>query len=169
MYSLTQSGTNMQPNGNFVICEATTGRISEITADGDLMWSYLNPVANTNNPDNSLPTLNEDGTYSFISSIPGTYVFDIKIELINGEYILEQLTINVIDLYLDNNNPIANVDITATLINTSVLINTLSNDESGNHNVSIDPRSVIIIEYPNNGGTAFPICFLTAPSPPEKT
>jgi hypothetical protein len=45
MYSISQSGTNMQPNGNFVICEATSGRISEINPSGELLWSYLNPVS----------------------------------------------------------------------------------------------------------------------------
>ena len=45
MFSISQSGANMQPNGNFVVCEATKGRISEISPEGDLLWSYLNPVA----------------------------------------------------------------------------------------------------------------------------
>ncbi len=39
-----QSGTQSQPNGNFIICEALLGRISEITKTGTLLWSYKNPT-----------------------------------------------------------------------------------------------------------------------------
>ena len=39
-----QSGAQSQPNGNFIICEALLGRISEITKSGTLLWSYKNPT-----------------------------------------------------------------------------------------------------------------------------
>ncbi|HLP63017.1 aryl-sulfate sulfotransferase [Flavobacterium sp.] len=39
-----QSGTHSLPNGNFIICEALLGRISEITKSGTLLWSYKNPT-----------------------------------------------------------------------------------------------------------------------------
>lgn len=39
-----QSGAHSLPNGNFIICEALLGRISEITKSGTLLWSYKNPT-----------------------------------------------------------------------------------------------------------------------------
>ena len=38
-----QSGTHGLPNGNFMICETSRGRISEINRSGDLLWSYTSP------------------------------------------------------------------------------------------------------------------------------
>lgn len=38
-----QSGTHGLPNGNFMICETSRGRISEINRNGDLLWSYISP------------------------------------------------------------------------------------------------------------------------------
>ena len=40
------SGTQRLPNGNTLACEGTTGRFFEVTAAGDLLWEYVNPVAN---------------------------------------------------------------------------------------------------------------------------
>ncbi len=39
-----KSGTHSLPNGNFIICETSTGRISEITKTGTHLWTYRNPV-----------------------------------------------------------------------------------------------------------------------------
>lgn len=38
-----ESGVNIQPNGNFLICEFW-GRFSEVTPDGEVVWVYRNPV-----------------------------------------------------------------------------------------------------------------------------
>lgn len=42
-----KSATHGLPNGNFIICETSAGRISEIQPDGTLMWCYVNPSAAT--------------------------------------------------------------------------------------------------------------------------
>ncbi|MFM9989612.1 aryl-sulfate sulfotransferase [Flavobacterium sp.] len=39
-----QSGTQAMPNGNMIISEAITGRVSEMTKTGTLLWSYKNPT-----------------------------------------------------------------------------------------------------------------------------
>lgn len=44
VYSVSQSGVNMQSNGNFLLCETLPGRFSEITPSGTLVWSYENPT-----------------------------------------------------------------------------------------------------------------------------
>jgi hypothetical protein len=40
------SGTQRLPNGNTTACEGTTGRFFEVTAAGEIVWEYVNPVAN---------------------------------------------------------------------------------------------------------------------------
>ncbi len=42
-----RSGTQSQPNGNIIISESSTGRVSEITKTGTLLWSYKNPTGPT--------------------------------------------------------------------------------------------------------------------------
>ena len=41
------SGAQRLPNGNTLIAEAMTGRIFEVTPDEEIVWEYVNPVANT--------------------------------------------------------------------------------------------------------------------------
>ncbi len=38
-----ESGVNIQPNGNFLVCEFW-GRGFEVTPDGEVVWVYINPV-----------------------------------------------------------------------------------------------------------------------------
>lgn len=44
MFEARRSGTHALPNGNFIICETSSGRVSEITKTGDLVWTYRNPT-----------------------------------------------------------------------------------------------------------------------------
>jgi len=44
VFSNSQSGLNVQSNGNFLICETIPGRISEIDPLGSVVWSYENPI-----------------------------------------------------------------------------------------------------------------------------
>jgi hypothetical protein len=37
------SGAERQPDGNTVICDGCSGRIFEVTYDGELVWEYINP------------------------------------------------------------------------------------------------------------------------------
>ncbi|WLE98566.1 MAG: arylsulfotransferase family protein [Candidatus Electrothrix communis] len=41
-YSFNRSGAQRLPNGNTLICEATSGRIFEVTVDGEIVWEYFN-------------------------------------------------------------------------------------------------------------------------------
>lgn len=43
VFSPSRGGANLQPNGNMLFCEATTGQISEVTNAGQVVWSYKNP------------------------------------------------------------------------------------------------------------------------------
>jgi hypothetical protein len=47
-YSYHVGGAERQPNGNTLICEGAPGRVFEVTADGEIVWEYVNPnVAST--------------------------------------------------------------------------------------------------------------------------
>ena len=59
-----QCGTHCLPNGNVIISETSSGRVSEITKSGTLLWSYKNP---TGSIVNSSPTY-----YPQFSSITGS-------------------------------------------------------------------------------------------------
>jgi hypothetical protein len=41
------SGAERQPNGNTLICYGTHGMLEEVTAAGELVWKYANPVVQT--------------------------------------------------------------------------------------------------------------------------
>ena len=41
------SGAQRQPNGNTLICEGANGRFFEVTPAGEIVWEYVNPIANT--------------------------------------------------------------------------------------------------------------------------
>ncbi len=43
MSSGIMGGTDVRPNGNIISCEATTGRFSESTPNGDVVWIYQSP------------------------------------------------------------------------------------------------------------------------------
>lgn len=43
VYQGKKSGTHSLPNGNFIICEFSLGKISEINKNGDHLWTYINP------------------------------------------------------------------------------------------------------------------------------
>jgi len=41
------AGAQRLPNGNTLICSDTEGHLFEVTADGELVWEYVNPVTRT--------------------------------------------------------------------------------------------------------------------------
>lgn len=42
-FSAICSGAQRLPNGNTLICEATKGRIFEVTLEGEIVWEYISP------------------------------------------------------------------------------------------------------------------------------
>jgi outer membrane protein assembly factor BamB len=42
-FSSRISNAQRLPNGNTLICEGDTGRLFEVTSDGELVWEYVNP------------------------------------------------------------------------------------------------------------------------------
>lgn len=43
-YSANISSAERLPNGNTAVCEGATGRMFEVTPDGELVWEYVNPA-----------------------------------------------------------------------------------------------------------------------------
>lgn len=43
-YASIIGGCQRQPNGNTLVCQGTTGRFFEVTADTQLVWEYVSPV-----------------------------------------------------------------------------------------------------------------------------
>ena len=44
-FSHIGSGSQRLPNGNTLICSGTTGHLFEVTAKGELVWEYINPIS----------------------------------------------------------------------------------------------------------------------------
>jgi hypothetical protein len=44
-FSHIGSGSQRLPNGNTLICSGTSGHLFEVTAGGELVWEYINPVS----------------------------------------------------------------------------------------------------------------------------
>jgi hypothetical protein len=42
-FSYFISGAQRLPNGNTLICEGMTGRLFEVTREGEIVWQYVNP------------------------------------------------------------------------------------------------------------------------------
>ncbi len=47
VYEQKQSGTQSLPNGNLIICQTSLGQVSELTKNGEHLWTYKNPVCPT--------------------------------------------------------------------------------------------------------------------------
>ncbi len=45
-YSAEISGAQRLPDGNTLVCEGLTGRLFEVTPEGQIVWEFVNPVAN---------------------------------------------------------------------------------------------------------------------------
>ena len=43
VYENKKSGVQFLPNGNFIVCENSKSRITEIDTIGNIIWSYMNP------------------------------------------------------------------------------------------------------------------------------
>ena len=123
--------------------------------------TYGTPSIRGNNPSADLPTINNDGTYSFVTSVSGTYQFNVPVCLpgqVNG-CATEKLTITVLDPYINNNPPVANDDIAFTKGSPSnpspVTISVKSNDKPGNLDGTLGTPSVVTPSV--NGNTTVDI------------
>ena len=62
LYSAIISGVQRLPNGNTLVCEGTRGRFLEVTAEGDVVWMYRNPVT-SNGPQVQGSTISDNAVF----------------------------------------------------------------------------------------------------------
>lgn len=116
--------------------------------------TYGTPVA-ASSPSGSAATItmNSDGTYTFKTSMPGVYVYDVPVcyPVVSLPCPVTKLTITVLDGTVTNNPPVANVDIASTKMNTAVTIKTLANDAASYSSNALVPSSVTVTTSPLHG------------------
>ena len=153
LVSPAQSATNPDFNSTFVNVPvpgnvSTNDRVPAGT-------SYGTSPTLVSSPAGSSPSIamNANGTYTFVSNIKGVYVYDVPV-CMPGQTAPcppTKLTITVLDATVVSNNPVANVDIAVTRINTPVTLKSLANDAAGNPGNSLVPASVTIVTAPLHG------------------
>lgn len=95
---------------------------------------YGSPIAIGTNPSSSMPMISDSGTYTFITSIPGVYNFEVPVCLPNQttDCKLTSLEITVLDPAITANPPVASTDIAITRGGAPVTIPVKANDGPGN-------------------------------------
>ena len=112
----------------------------------------------TSSPSGSSPsiTMNSNGTYSFVSNLPGVYKYNVPV-CVPGQSAPcppTELTITVLDALINTNPPIAKVDIASTMVNTPVTLKTLANDKPGSFTTLLVPSTVTVTLVPLHGTTS---------------
>ncbi len=129
---------------------STNDQVTPGTTYGNLV-----PATGSNNPNTNTPVLNEDGTYTFVTSDVGVYMFDVEVCSVSPctgdtKCQLEVLAITIVD---STENalipPVANIDKQCTNEDVPATVNILSND------AAMMPGGVLgnvtIVTPPNNG------------------
>ncbi|AUD02481.1 beta strand repeat-containing protein [Spirosoma pollinicola] len=140
--------------GGGLVCALNTNPDVNVTnknvpVSGNVKTNDLVPVGttygpaptSTTQPAGSSPslTVNADGTYTFVSSTPGQYVYAIPVcgsGLSGTSCATQTLTITVLDPTVNTNKPVANPDVATTTGSptnaTAITINVRVNDGPGN-------------------------------------
>ncbi|MFT3979201.1 MAG: Ig-like domain-containing protein [Ferruginibacter sp.] len=105
---------------------------------------YGTPEALPSNPAGAAIALNSDGTYTFTSSTPGIYNYNVPACVPGYSCIPVLLTVTVTDNGSMQRPPIANTDIAATKSGMPVTVKTLANDMAGIPERKLVPSSVTI-------------------------
>lgn len=146
-----------------VVNEIITG---DLSTNDNITGSaiYGNPIL-ISKPGGSLPTvtINSDGTYDFISSVEGKYLYYVPVCIPPSVVGCPKsvFEINVVDNIYTTANPVSNLEFATTImgpdeftVGQEIEINTLENDAcvyTGGCN--LEATSVTILDAPSNGGT----------------
>ena len=143
---------NPRPDENVTYVEVpVSGNVSTNDMNIPEGSTYGDCFPDPDNPSDAMPLMDENGMFTFESEVPGVFVFQVPVITPDGMEILVDLVITVLDPDIDNNVPVANVDISTTLYETEVTLSTLSNDFTGNLQSPLDPTTVAVIVSPANG------------------
>ncbi|RYE24839.1 MAG: hypothetical protein EOP51_06085 [Sphingobacteriales bacterium] len=113
--------------------------------------TYSTPVPSGSNPGGATIVMNSNGTYTFVSTTPGVYSYQVPSCAPNKGCQDVTLTITVVNNNSLQKPPVANTDIAITKTNTAVTIFTVANDAAGSPGRSIVPSSVTITSGPKYG------------------
>ena len=120
--------------------------------------TYGTATAYPGNPGSAVPVISSNGTYTFISAVPGVFRFTVPMcpgSVVVPDCALVDLVITVSVPTTTVNNPFANTDMAVTPVNTAVTLKTLANDKPGNNtNVALNPASVTVTTAALHGTTA---------------
>jgi hypothetical protein len=107
------------------------------------------------NPATVLPVMNSKGYYTFLSLVPGTFIYNVELCPPFSSGLGCEMTQLKIDVLIvgdtSSNKPVAHTDITMTRYNTQVIIPTLANDKSGLENGHLDSANVQVVIQPKDG------------------
>ena len=144
--------TIINDNNASIVNKPITGNINtnDVVQPGT---TYGVPTGNANNPTSATLTLNLDGTYNFVASKPGDYIYSIPVCPAGQTTAcpISILTITVIDPSPALVAPLAADDNETTKKNTPIGINILGNDIALTIGSKIDSTSVTITQQPKNG------------------
>ncbi|PWJ59530.1 hypothetical protein CLV98_102364 [Dyadobacter jejuensis] len=126
---------------------ATTGDVSTNDKNSDPV-TYGTPVADAGNPSGASLTMNSNGTYTFETTTPGVYNYEVPICL-DGQSsgcATESLQITALDKNSTANLPVANPDYAhmkgADATPGSVIVDVTSNDGVGNFGGSLGTATI---------------------------
>ncbi len=117
------------------------------------------------NPSSSVPVVNLDGTYTFVSSVPGVYEFEVEVCGPNDvpPCPTEHLQITVIDPDSTGSTPVANTDRASTLEDQPVDMDIRANDGPGyaygelaNPTITDQPQNGTVVVNPDGTVTYTP-------------
>jgi gliding motility-associated-like protein len=115
--------------------------------------NYGPPQAAASNPSGANFKMNTDGSYTFNSNVPGTYIYYVPVcnpgQTTGCPIVPIQIT--VIDPNIKTNPPIGNPDVETTLVNTPVKTSVLLNDRATNIGAVLNIGSLVISKNPANG------------------
>ena len=145
------------PDINVAYLNATVeGDVSTNDAKGENdVVTYGTPVALPGNPTSAVPTVQPDGSYTFITNQKGVYNFNISycVAPQTSGCPTERLTVTVLDAVATDNAPVVNTDFAYTTNPNPVTIPVLDNDQPGNQNSSLG-IPVIVSGPSSSQGTA---------------
>jgi hypothetical protein len=134
------TNVNVQVGGNMAT--------SNILVPGS---TYGNPIGAASNPATNVPVVNPNGTYTFISGVPGVYNFTIPVcepdQAVNCP--TELLTITVNNPVTFSSPPVVNTDVATTRKGQAVTINVRANDDATSMNGSLG--NPVVTVTPSNG------------------
>jgi len=89
MFSTTMGGAQRLANGNTLICNAENGHFYEVTADGDVVWEYVNPVTLTGVMEQGQPMVGKSNEVFRVYRYPPDYAGFEGQDLTPGDCLIE--------------------------------------------------------------------------------